>query len=87
MSAMVINVTIQLSGDPSPQSYNGTDVSNALAFINGLTLANVVSAQVAMSCVTTGGEDRSMPRGVTGATCEAMLLDAEAWLTENEAYE
>jgi hypothetical protein len=86
MPDMRIDITVQYVGDPEPDSHGGTDVSDAQAFVSGLT-GDFQSVQASMSCTTTGGEARLLQRGAVDEGCEALLSDIEDWLSENAAYE
>lgn len=86
MSAMNINITVQYVGNPDPTSYNGVNSAAAQAFMAGLS-GDFQSVQASMSCITSGGEGRSLARGVIDADCEGLLADIQNWLTENAAYE
>lgn len=86
MPAMQVNITIQYVGNPDPTSYNGTDISDAQAFMAGLS-GDFQSVQASMSCTTVGGEGRSMTRGAVDDGCEGLLADIDAWLDENAANE
>jgi hypothetical protein len=86
MATMELIIVVQTAEDPSPQSYTGAVVSEAQAFMQGLS-GTFTLVQCRMSCTTTDGEAREMQRSVVDADCEPTMVDIDNWLLANAAYE
>jgi hypothetical protein len=86
MANMQIIIVVQTEEDPSPQSYIGSDVSAAQAFVAGVS-GTLQTVQCNMRCTTPEGEEHAMQRTAADADCEPMLLDIDAWVAGNATYE
>jgi hypothetical protein len=86
MANMQMIIVVQTEEDPSPQSYIGSEVTAAQAFMAGLS-GTFQSVQCNMSCMTPMGEAHLMQRSAVNVLCEPTMVDIDAWLVENAAYE
>jgi hypothetical protein len=86
MANMEMIIFVQTEEDPLPQSYTGSVVSEAQAFMSGVS-GTFQIVQCRMSCTTPEGEGRAMERSVVDADCEPMMVEIDNWLLANAAYE
>jgi hypothetical protein len=86
MPNMDMIIVVETEESPSPQSYIGAVVSEAQAFMNGVS-GTVKTVQCRMRCTTAEDEAHELQRNVVDAACEPTMLDIDAWLAANAAYE
>lgn len=86
MANMEMIIVVQTEEDPSPQSYTGVVVSEAQAFMTGVS-GTFQTVQCRMRCETPEGEAHEMQRTAVDADCPALMDDIDAWLTANADLE
>lgn len=87
MPEMYLQIHAWMQESPETLVSDGVDVSDAEAFIAGLTgTFSVVEAR--LTCMTPIGERRELNQVASGETaCLALLDNISGWLVENAAYE